>query len=658
MPFWQRCSLAAEVVANPDTYRPENVPTSPGVYRFYNEQNRVIYVGKAKNLRARLATYFQGTLEGKVRTMVWEANRVDWTIVGNEVESLQLEFNWIQQERPKYNVIFRDDKSFPYLAVTVKEPVPRIFVTRNIRKDGTKYFGPYPHAWALRELVDILQNVFPIRSCTSGVFARAERSNRACLLGYIGKCVAPCIAKDEPRKREYQSLVNSLVSFMNSDQGKLISELQSKMSKASEDEDFESAAKFRDQIDALEKISTSNSVALPTEANLDLFASVWEDLGGKGAITQFQVRNGRVTSAQSWIVESGVEVNRAAHLEQLLATKYLGAERSEIPDEILVNIDLEDGLALEKLLSEKRERKVEIRNPQRGEKRELLNSVQRNSQDVLFRHLAKRSQDMTTRSRALEEIAQMLGMEQAPLRIECFDIANMQGSQIVASMVVFEDGLAKKSDYRRFSIRSETGKPNDVAAMKQVLSRRLARMDEEIIDENEVDRSKVKFAYPPQLIIVDGGKPQVNGAAEVLEGRDIFLCGLAKRLEEVWLPHASEPIIFPRNSEALYLFQRIRDEAHRFANSYHRSKRSKEGLASILEEIDGLGAVRRKTLIDHFGSVAKIRAAGIDEIAALPGIGSKIAAHICQSLADDPGAFAGVDAATGEILDSSDKVME
>lgn len=658
MPFWQRCSLAAEVVANPDTYRPENVPTSPGVYRFYNEQNRVIYVGKAKNLRARLATYFQGTLEGKVRTMVWEANRVDWTIVGNEVESLQLEFNWIQQERPKYNVIFRDDKSFPYLAVTVKEPVPRIFVTRNIRKDGTKYFGPYPHAWALRELVDILQNVFPIRSCTSGVFARAERSNRACLLGYIGKCVAPCIAKDEPRKREYQSLVNSLVSFMNSDQGKLISELQSKMSKASEDEDFESAAKFRDQIDALEKISTSNSVALPPEANLDLFASVWEDLGGKGAITQFQVRNGRVTSAQSWIVESGVEVNRAAHLEQLLATKYLGAERSEIPDEILVNIDLEDGLALEKLLSEKRERKVEIRNPQRGEKRELLNSVQRNSQDVLFRHLAKRSQDMTTRSRALEEIAQMLGMEQAPLRIECFDIANMQGSQIVASMVVFEDGLAKKSDYRRFSIRSETGKPNDVAAMKQVLSRRLARMDEEIIDENEVDRSKVKFAYPPQLIIVDGGKPQVNGAAEVLEGRDIFLCGLAKRLEEVWLPHASEPIIFPRNSEALYLFQRIRDEAHRFANSYHRSKRSKEGLASILEEIDGLGAVRRKTLIDHFGSVAKIRAAGIDEIAALPGIGSKIAAHICQSLADDPGAFAGVDAATGEILDSSDKVME
>ncbi len=658
MPFWQRCSLAAEVVANPDTYRPENVPTSPGVYRFYNEQNRVIYVGKAKNLRARLATYFQGALEGKVRTMVWEANRVDWTIVGNEVESLQLEFNWIQQERPKYNVIFRDDKSFPYLAVTVKEPVPRIFVTRNIRKDGTKYFGPYPHAWALRELVDILQNVFPIRSCTSGVFARAERSNRACLLGYIGKCVAPCIAKDEPRKREYQSLVNSLVSFMNSDQGKLISELQSKMSKASEDEDFESAAKFRDQIDALEKISTSNSVALPPEANLDLFASVWEDLGGKGAITQFQVRNGRVTSAQSWIVESGVEVNRAAHLEQLLATKYLGAERSEIPDEILVNIDLEDGLALEKLLSEKRERKVEIRNPQRGEKRELLNSVQRNSQDVLFRHLAKRSQDMTTRSRALEEISQMLGMEQAPLRIECFDIANMQGSQIVASMVVFEDGLAKKSDYRRFSIRSETGKPNDVAAMKQVLSRRLARMDEEIIDENEVDRSKVKFAYPPQLIIVDGGKPQVNGAAEVLEGRDIFLCGLAKRLEEVWLPHASEPIIFPRNSEALYLFQRIRDEAHRFANSYHRSKRSKEGLASILEEIDGLGAVRRKTLIDHFGSVAKIRAAGIDEIAALPGIGSKIAAHICQSLADDPGAFAGVDAATGEILDSSDKVME
>lgn len=648
-------------MANPSTYRPENIPAVPGVYRFFNDQNRVIYVGKAKNLRARLSTYFQSNLDEKVRTMVWEANRVDWTIVGNEIESLQLEFNWIQQERPKYNVIFRDDKSFPYLAVTVKEKVPRFFVTRNLRKDGTKYFGPYPHAWALRELVDILQNVFPIRSCTSGVFARAERTNRACLLGYIGKCVAPCIAKDDASVSEYRRLVNSLISFMNSDQEKLISELRVKMISAAEQEDFESAAKLRDQIDALEKIATSNSVALPIDSNLDLFASVWEELGGKGAITQFQVRNGRVTSAQSWIVESGVEVNRAEHLAQLLAAKYLsavGTGVADIPEEILLNIELEDAAVLEGLLSQKREGKVEIRVPQRGEKRELLDSVQRNSQDVLFRHLAKRSQDMTTRSQALEEIAQTLGMDQAPLRIECFDIANMQGSQIVASMVVFEDGLAKKSDYRRFSIHSDTGKPNDVAAMKQVLSRRLARMDEEIIDESEIDRSKVKFAYPPQLIIVDGGKPQVNAAAEVLEGRDIFLCGLAKRLEEVWLPHATEPIIFPRNSEALYLFQRIRDEAHRFANTYHRSKRSKEGLASILEEIDGLGSVRRKTLIDHFGSVAKIRAARVDEIAALPGIGAKIAAHILRSLTAETGAIPAIDAATGEILDSNDKVAE
>lgn len=648
-------------MANPSTYRPENIPAVPGVYRFFNDQNRVIYVGKAKNLRARLSTYFQSNLDEKVRTMVWEANRVDWTIVGNEIESLQLEFNWIQQERPKYNVIFRDDKSFPYLAVTVKEKVPRFFVTRNLRKDGTKYFGPYPHAWALRELVDILQNVFPIRSCTSGVFARAERTNRACLLGYIGKCVAPCIAKDDASVSEYRRLVNSLISFMNSDQEKLISELRVKMISAAEQEDFESAAKLRDQIDALEKIATSNSVALPIDSNLDLFASVWEELGGKGAITQFQVRNGRVTSAQSWIVESGVEVNRAEHLAQLLAAKYLsavGTGVADIPEEILLNIELEDAAVLEGLLSQKREGKVEIRVPQRGEKRELLDSVQRNSQDVLFRHLTKRSQDMTTRSQALEEIAQTLGMDQAPLRIECFDIANMQGSQIVASMVVFEDGLAKKSDYRRFSIHSDTGKPNDVAAMKQVLSRRLARMDEEIIDESEIDRSKVKFAYPPQLIIVDGGKPQVNAAAEVLEGRDIFLCGLAKRLEEVWLPHATEPIIFPRNSEALYLFQRIRDEAHRFANTYHRSKRSKEGLASILEEIDGLGSVRRKTLIDHFGSVAKIRAARVDEIAALPGIGAKIAAHILRSLTAETGAIPAIDAATGEILDSNDKVAE
>jgi excinuclease ABC subunit C len=445
---------------------------------------------------------------------------------------------------------------------------------------------------------------------------------------------------------------------MNSDQGKFIDELRRKMADASEREDFESAAKFRDQIDALEKISTSNSVALPMDSNLDLFASAWEEMGGRGAVTQFQVRQGRVTSAQSWIVESGVEVDRAQHLEQLLATKYLVAGGSDIPNEILVNIDLEDFTALESLLSQRKAGKVEIRVPQRGEKRELLDSVMRNSQDVLFRHLAKRSQDMTTRSQALEEIARRLGMEQAPLRIECFDIANMQGSQIVASMVVFEDGLPKKSDYRRFSIHSESGKPNDVASMKQVLSRRLARMDEEIIDESEVDRSKVKFAYPPQLIIVDGGKPQVNAAAEVLEGRDIFLCGLAKRFEEVWLPHAKEPIIFPRNSEALYLFQRIRDEAHRFANTYHRSKRSKEGLASLLEEIDGLGAVRRKTLIDHFGSVARIRSATVEEISALPGIGAKIATHLLQALAAQSEALAGVDTATGEILDSNDKVVE
>lgn len=304
-------------MANPASYRPENIPTSPGVYRFFNENGQVIYVGKAKNLRSRLSTYFQSNLDEKVRRMVWEANRVEWTIVGNEVESLQLEFTWIQQERPKYNVIFRDDKSFPYLALTVKEDVPRIFVTRTVRKDGTKYFGPYPHAWALRELVEILQTVFPIRSCSQGVYAKAERSQRACLLGYIGKCVAPCIASDEKSKSEYEKLVASLISFMNSDQRKFIDELRTKMTKAATEEDFESAAKLRDQIEALEKISTSNSVALPMDSNVDLFATIWEEMGGRGAITQFQVRGGRVTSAQSWIVESGVEVAPAQHLEQL-----------------------------------------------------------------------------------------------------------------------------------------------------------------------------------------------------------------------------------------------------------------------------------------------------------------------------------------------------
>jgi excinuclease ABC subunit C len=647
-----------EVVANPASYRPENIPTSPGVYRFFNLANQVIYVGKAKNLRSRLSSYFQPNLDEKVRRMVWEANRVDWTLVGNEIESLQLEYTWIQQEKPKYNVIFRDDKSFPYLAVTVKDEVPRIFVTRSLRKDGTKYFGPYPHAWALRELTEILQSVFPVRSCTNGVFARAERTQRACLLGYIGKCIAPCLSKEGDNRERHKELVDSLVSFMNSDQSKFSEELRKKMEGASQAEDFESAAKFRDQIEALEKISTSNSVALPPDTNVDLFAIIWEEMGGKAAVTQFQVRSGRVRSAQSWIVESGVEVDKVEHLEQLLISRYLASEveGTDIPSEILLNYEFTEHSALEELLSQRKGVKVNIRTPQRGEKRELLDSVERNSRDVLFRHLTKRSQDLTTRNQALAEIQQALGMEQPPLRIECFDIANMQGSQIVASMVVFEDGLAKKSDYRRFSIHSETGKPNDVAAMRQVLSRRLARLDEEIIDEDQVDRSKVKFAYPPQLIIVDGGKPQVNAAAEVMADRDIFLCGLAKRLEEIWLPHAKEPIIFPRNSEALYLFQRIRDEAHRFANTYHRSKRSKEGLASLLEEIEGLGAVRRKTLIEHFGSVAKIRSAAVGEIAALPGIGPKIAEHLLDALRLDTTALEGVDTETGEVLDSSERL--
>ncbi len=643
-------------MANPATYRPENIPTSPGVYRFFDAENKVIYVGKAKNLRSRLSSYFQANLDEKVRTMVWEANRVDWTLVGNEIESLQLEFTWIQQEKPKYNVIFRDDKSFPYLAITVKDAVPRIFVTRTVRKDGAKYFGPYPHAWALRELMEILQSAFPMRSCTNGVFQRAERSQRACLLGYIGKCVAPCLSKDPNAVANHKQVVHSLIGFMNSDPAKFIEELRTKMEAASAQEDFESAARYRDQIDALEKVATANSVALPVDSNLDLFASVWEKMGGKGAVTQFQVRAGRVTSAQSWIVESGVEIAQAEHLEQLLASKYLSSDGADIPTEILLNQELPADSALEELLAKKKGANVEIRVPQRGDKRDLLDSVIRNSHDALFRHLAKRSQDLTTRNQALAEIQRTFGMEQSPLRIECFDIANMQGSQIVASMVVFEDGVAKKSDYRRFSIHSDTGKPNDVASMRQVLSRRLARLDEEVIDEEDVDRSKVKFAYPPQLIIVDGGKPQVNAAAEVLEGRDIFLCGLAKRFEEIWLPHAKEPIVLPRNSEALYLFQRIRDEAHRFANSYHRSKRSKEGLASLLEDIDGLGAVRRKTLIDHFGSVAKIRGAQPEEIAALPGMGRKIAEHILTSLQVESGALAGVDAETGEVLDSSERL--
>lgn len=643
-------------MADPLSYRPENIPTDPGVYRFRNPAGKIIYVGKAKNLRSRLSSYFQKNLPEKTKQMVWTASSVDWTIVKNEIEALQLEFTWIRSESPRFNVLFRDDKSYPYLAVSSKDKYPRLFITRKEKQKDVKYFGPYPHAWALRELYDLVQSSFPIRSCSAGVFNSAKRSGRPCLLGFIDKCAAPCVGKiSEP---DHVQLTKELINFLSEDPSKLMATLTKEMESLSANEEFEKAARIRDRVSALEKISTTNTVVLPDQTDADIFGLHLEEIDA--AVTLFLVRKGRILGARSWIVERPDESTAEEIMEKILLNHYLTEGLEDFPREVLVSYLPESSKAVEEIISEKSGHRMEIRVPQRGEKKELHETVIRNSQDALNRYRLKRTSDLSTRTQALAQLQESLEMKEAPLRIECFDISNLQGTQMVASMVVFEDGVPKKSEYRRFEINlPDDGTLDDTAAINQVLTRRLNRLKiENDLEKNEIDEKLIKkFAYKPQLIIVDGGKPQVSAAARALAGFDITFCGIAKRLEEVWLPNQKDPIIFPRNSEAMYLIQRIRDEAHRFAITYHRSKRSKAMLESTLEDIPGLGQARARSLITYFGSVTKLRAATEEQIAQLPGIGSKLAKTIVGYLGDSgmagkPPAASGIDMATGEILDS------
>lgn len=638
-------------MADPQSYRPNNIPEHPGVYRFYNSDDTVIYVGKAKNLKNRLSNYFQSNLATKTDRMVHEAVRVDWTIVATEVEALQLEFSWIKQYNPYYNVQFKDDKSYPYLAVTKNEEFPRIFITRKSKRPGITYFGPFTHTWALRNTFDVILKVFPIRSCTSGNFKRAQSSKRQCLLGDIGKCAAPCV--NWISKEDHKDLANRLVAFMANGNADIVPTLREEMELAASHEEFERASKIRDSIAAIERAQESTDAALPETFTADIVAIHRDGAHAAGSI--FIIRGGSIKGSRSWIVDQSKSLEGEDEMGALFFSIYSQSAAHEIPAEILVNELPQDAKALEGWLSDLRGRPVALKVPLRGEKVEILTTVKRNAQYSLIQFLSKRSTDAAVSGKALIEIEEALNLERTPLRIECFDISNISGTSVVASMVVFEDGLAKKSEYRRFIINTDDGF-DDTRAMHQVISRRIKRL----LDDRSVDAAEVaefggklsKFSYPPQLIVVDGGAPQVNAAARALAElgiNDIALCGLAKRLEEVWMPSSPDPIILPRSSEGLYLLQRVRDEAHRFAISFHRSRRSKIMLESILDDVPQLGQVRRAALLEKFGSVAAIRKANLVDIAATPGIGIKIASIIEEHLAAITSNK--IDTVTGEIVD-------
>jgi excinuclease ABC subunit C len=627
------------------SYRPSDIPDEPGVYRFFDEAGKVLYVGKAKSLKNRLNSYFQKTVSEKTERLVKAASRVDWTLVDTEVEALQLEFTWIKEENPPFNVQFKDDKSYPFLAISVKEEFPRIFITRKEKIKGIKYFGPYAHSWALRTTYDLLLETFPIRSCSSSNFEKAKRSMRHCLLGDIGKCSAPCVSR--VTETEHRELVNRLIKFMEQGGNDIESHLKEAMAKASADEDFERAAKIRDRLRALEVASESSEAAISDSITGD-FIALHDDITHSAA-SIFKVRFGRVVGSRSWIIDRS---NLLDEQDLLGATLDLIYRDSETPKDIYLNISIPDLANLEELLSTRSGHRVDITIPERGEKVEILNTVKRNAQQSLIQFLSKRANDAGVSGRALEELAAALDLEQLPLRIECFDISNIQGTSVVASMVVFEDGQPKKSDYRRFGI-DDKEKFDDTRAMHHVITRRFKRyLAEKDLELSEIAGSaKPKFAYPPQLVIVDGGRGQVNAAARALAElgiTDVALVGLAKRLEEIWFPDRTYPVVLPRNSESLYLVQRIRDEAHRFAITFHRSKRSKLMLESLLDEVPGLGETRRLSLLEHFGSIAELRKSNLEQVAAVPGIGEKTASAIFEALAIENSSYQ-IDTSTGEI---------
>ncbi|MFF7380310.1 excinuclease ABC subunit UvrC [Streptomyces massasporeus] len=671
-------------MADPSSYRPKpgEIPDSPGVYRFRDEHRRVIYVGKAKSLRQRLANYFQDLagLHPRTRSMVTTAASVEWTVVSTEVEALQLEYSWIKEYDPRFNVKYRDDKSYPYLAVTMNEEYPRVQVMRGHKKKGVRYFGPYAHAWAIRDTVDLLLRVFPVRTCSAGVFKNAARTGRPCLLGYIGKCSAPCV--DRVSAEEHRELADEFCDFMTGRTNTYIRRLEKQMAEAADEMEYERAARLRDDIGALKKAMEKNAVVLADATDADLIAVAEDEL--EAAVQIFHVRGGRVRGQRGWVTDKVEEITTGALVEHALQQLYGEETGDAVPKEVLVPALPDPVEPVQEWLAGRRGSGVSLRIPQRGDKKALMETVERNAQQALVLHKTKRASDLTTRSRALEEIADALDLDSAPLRVECYDISHLQGDDVVASMVVFEDGLARKSEYRRFQIKGFAGQ-DDVRSMHEVITRRFRRYlaekektgewtDGENAGTPEIDRNgeivgtgpteddgrPKKFAYPPQLVVVDGGAPQVAAARRALDELgidDIAVCGLAKRLEEVWLPGDDDPVILPRTSEGLYLLQRVRDEAHRFAITYQRAKRSKRFRSSPLDDVPGLGETRKQALLKHFGSLKKLRSATIDQICEVPGIGRKTAETVAVALARSAPAAPAVNTATGEIMEEEPGTM-
>lgn len=612
------------------SFRPKTgeIPTSPGVYRWLDKNNRVLYVGKAKNLRARLSNYFGplDSLPERTRLMVTTAVDVQWTIVKTELEALQLEFTWIKEFDPPFNVIFKDDKSYPYLAVSLRDEVPRAYVTRNRDIKGVKYFGPYTQAWAVRETLDTLLKVYPMRSCTKGVYQRARSANRACLLGDIGKCAAPCI--DRVSKQEHLEIAKKFADFMSGGDLSHVAELRKRMTAAAENQQYELAAQLRDDIEALETVLEKSTVVFSDETDADLFGIADDELAA--AVSMFRVRAGRIRGVRGWVIDKELERSTEELVEYILQNVYAPTDDSEpqdIPSEVIVPVLPEDAPALGEWLRGLRGSKVNLHVAQRGDKAALAGTALTNAKHALMIYKTRRSSDFTARADALAGIQKQLNLPEAPLRIECFDVSHLSGTGVVASMVVFEDGLPKKDQYRRFAIETTT---DDTDSIYQVLTRRLKYLKEPEPGQEQ----NTKFAYRPSLLIVDGGQPQVNAAQRAIDDSGVAgltVIGLAKRLEEIWLPKQSFPLVLPRATDELFLLQRIRDEAHRFAIAYQRQKRSLS-IASALVEIPGLGDKRVSALLKHFGSAKRLKLASAEEIAEVAGIGPILAQQILEQL--------------------------
>ena len=633
-------------------YKPRTgeIPTDPGVYRFRDKDGRVLYVGKAKNLRQRLSNYFAPlrTLHERTRRMVTTAASVEWTVVATDVDSLQLEYMWIKEFDPPFNVRYKDDKSYPFMAITLADEAPRVVVTRNRKIPGARYFGPYPKVWAVHETIDLMVKAFPIRTCSDASYKRAMQTGRPCFPGQIGKCGGPCSMK--VTIEEHRAMVDDFVAFMAGGDERFTRELTRRMQAASAAMDYEAAARHRDKLLAIEAVLGKSALVLPSDEDADLFGIAEDELAA--AVQHFVIRGGRVRAVRAVTLDKELDISGGELVEQVLQRAY--GEAADVPRRVLVPTLPDDAPELEEWLRERRGRRVEIAVAQRGQRAELMRTATLNAQQALLRHKTRRTSDYVARTQALTDLQEALGMDEAPLRIECFDISHLGGTNVVASMVVFEDGLPRKDQYRSFNITETT---DDTDSMYQVLMRRLARVDpstgsvqapgsgqapEEDEEQPEGGRRKPRFAYRPQLLIVDGGQPQVQAAARALRDSghpEIALCGIAKRLEEIWLPGDDFPVILPRTSEALYLVQRLRDEAHRFAIT-HQRRRRKRDISTVLSEIPGLGEARIKALLKHFGSVTALRAATAEQITEVNGIGPALAESIRVHL--DSGRTAGV----------------